>query len=880
MKLRRSAALLLAVFFLPCLAQSPVVLSVSERAGVDRANEYVTFGIPVPRQYALLNTNGLCLENGQGQVVPAQFEILARWGAAPGTTSAPAKWILVTYLDSVAANASASRVLRFSGGSPSPSVSIQIDSSQSGKLTVNTGAARFELNTTGAFNLFNQVVVNSRSLLQPLSATESIHYEPAGTLGVVSGSSLDYTPRTTRVTIERAGPLWAVVKVEGSILDGSARAVLDFTARLHFFAGQASARVDFTVENNHPVVTGEWEQPLNVHEQGAAHSVYIGALQLTLRLQQATGDIRVFTEQKTDVTNLAGAVRLYQDSSGTSAWRNYVGNVGWEPQSAAPRLQSYCSQNGYQVTGAGSEIKGRQALGWMTLSRAGAEPRGITAAVPGFWQNFPKALQASNDGRLTVDLFPNGETFRHNFRVGEEKTHTIYFSFHAAGPTATGAEQMVKAWNRPLFAVAAPPWYVDSGALGEVAELDQRRWPLYERYVRVAFEPNPDFNPSVDDPSFGNGTLLEAIQRFNFYGWQDYGDVPLDYEAFGENQAGQMNLKYWYLYGMLVQFCRSGDPQWLDVAKPSAWHLADIDYLHVPDEGIKHWSHGAYFGHSQHDEPGNLNPNRNFNSPAVDLFFGVPDLLLAYYLTGETRFRDTVAEGLAAMLNLSTSFSDYTQPIIQRERANIIFAMIEGYKATGESKWLEHLRHVVGATASLTNKSWVSNPAGWAASHPGDFQSIFMLNQTSWTMGRYLDFCSEYGLPDDLHVAEALEAFSNFLITYAMTEYQPDRASHLHDYFFDKSDPSYQDVNNWALTAADALTYTYKYSGKTRYLDAARKFYQTGVIDPVWADDPPVFMSTKDLVNSLNWGLVFMNRSVSIRVTPRVRRPGPGEPPR
>ncbi len=175
-----------------------------------------------------------------------------------------------------------------------------------------------------------------------------------------------------------------------------------------------------------------------------------------------------------------------------------------------------------------------------------------------------------------------------------------------------------------------------------------RQGLLYENYVNIAFEPNPAFDPAHDDPSFGNTTLQDTIRLYNFYGWQDYGDVPLDYEAFGPRQAGQMNLKYWYLYGMLVQFARSGDFRWLDLAWPAARHRADIDYLHLPDEGIQHWSHGAFFGHSNHDEPGNINPNRNSNSPSVDLFFGVPDLLLAYCLSGEHRYREVALEGLAA----------------------------------------------------------------------------------------------------------------------------------------------------------------------------------------------------------------------------------------
>jgi hypothetical protein len=397
-------------------------------------------------------------------------------------------------------------------------------------------------------------------------------------------------------------------------------------------------------------------------------------------------------------------------------------------------------------------------------------------------------------------------------------------------------------------------------------EMNPNLWRQYERFVRTAIEPNADFDPAVDNPNFGNSTLLDAIKKYNLYGWQDHGDVPLDYEAFGPNQSGQMNLKYWFLYGMLAQFCRSGDLKWLDLAKPSAWHLSDIDYLHIPDEGIQHWAHGAYFGHSQHDEPGNQNPNRNYNSPSVDLFFGAPDLLLAYYLTGEKRFRDVALEGLEAILNLS-QFADFSTPLFSRDHGNLIFAYIEGYRQTADQKWLSSLKTVVGALSNLSNKSWLTNPAAYGSANPGTYLRMFQFDQVVWTLGRYLDFLQEYGLKDDLDTAKALTSYADFAIRYAMVEYQSGRAAHRYDYVFDNPNSTDLDINNWALVMADALAYAYKYSGEKKYLDAAKKFYATGTIDPVWLGDPPVYLSTKDLVNSCNWGLVYMNQSLKASAT-------------
>jgi len=847
-------------------AQESVRITVIERAGAARRAEYVTFGLPIPRGWNVKDPRRLRLLDENGQAVPAQFEVLARWGAGPGEESAPIKWVLVGCIQSVAANATKTLTLDASGPPPAPQQTVRIDRSAEGKIVVETGPARFEINTKH-FNLFDQVSVGGAALLAPLGASDAIEYSPAGELSVVAGGAEvaesnrpRLAPRPTQAVIERAGPLCAVVKVAGSILDQSQRAILDYTARLHFAAGRSDVRLDFTVENNHPIIAGQNGQPTNAHNQGAANSVYVGALKLQLRLSQAGGDLSVLAERDVDVQAPKAAVRLYQDSSGTETWNAYVGLVGWEKEkaSAVPRLQSRCTRKGYEITGSpGGPVTGDQALGWMSVRRGQAGPR-LTVAVRDFWQNFPKAIEASPNGTVSIDLFPNGDRFRHNLRVGEEKTHTILLDFGTGPVTAQQAEAKARAFNAPLFGAAEAAWYVASGALGEVPAADLKRWPLYERFVRTAFEPNPDFDPSKDDPNYANRTLRQMIERYNFYGWQDYGDLPLDYEAFGPNQAGQMNLKYWCLNGMLMQFCRSGDLRWMDLAVPAARHLADIDYLHIPDEGIRHWAHGAYFGHSQHDEHGNLNPNRNSNSPSVDLFFGVPDLLLAYHLTGERRFRDVAMEGLLAMQNLS-QFSDFGAAIFERERANLIFAYMEGYRQTGQDVWLKELQKVVRSVTDLSNKKWAADPADYGKANPESYVRMFMLSQVLWSVGKYLDFCAEFGLKDELGAADALAAYAQFVVEHAMNEYAPGRAAVPYDYYFDRSEKSYLDINNWALVTADALAYAYKYTGRKQFIDAAAKFYATGTIDPVWKDDPPVYLATKDLVNSCNWGLVYMN---------------------
>ncbi len=853
---------------LPCLvlaaslhAAEAVSVAIRERAGVNRANEFATFGVPLPRSWQVTNANRLRLDDATGQPLAAQFEILSRWGASPADTHAAAKWLLVAA--PVNLSPGATNQLFLSPGAATNALwsAIQFTSAANSILVVDTGAARFELRTN-EFNLFEQVQIAGAALLTPLPPERALIHRGIDGTTVVARTTARL-PRQYRLQVERTGPYCAVLKGTGSIAEAAGTAALDFTVRYHFYAGSPEARVDFTIENNHEVLVGDDGAPVNVHYQSGTNSVYLGSLELGLQLAESGRPLRFQMERDVDLLAPAATLRLYQDSAGTTNWNVYTGLVGWETNVAcAPRLQSFCTQPGFSITGAGLNLTGNQSSGWAVVHREGGAAPGVQVVMRGFWQNFPKAIEARTDGMLVVDFFPNGQQFRHNLRVGEEKTHTLLYRFGRGAPDWPAAEQRARAFQMPLAGQVPPAWVAQTKVLGDVPPADPNRWPLQEHYVRTAFEPNPDFDPAVHDPGFGNRTLREVIDQYNFYGWQDYGDVPLDYEAFGPQQAGQMNLKYWYLYGMAVQWLRSGDERWLDLALPAAWHLADIDYLHIPDEGSHHWVHGAYFGHSNHDEPGNANPNRNSNSPSVDLFFGVPDLLLLFCLTGEQRFREVALEGLHAMLDES-QFSDFHHPVPYRERANLIFAYLEGYRHTGDSQWLNALTNVVAPTADLSSKPWLDNPQQYRPAENWHWLSSFQLSQVGWTLGRYLDFCAEYGRTDTLGATNALTGYADFILRHFLVEYTPGRAAAWNAfYFYDPHEDPYLEINDWALATADLLAYAFRYSGRTSYLEAAAKFYATGSIDPVWQDDPPVFLSTKDLVNALNWGFVYLQASL------------------
>ncbi len=236
---------------------------------------------------------------------------------------------------------------------------------------------------------------------------------------------------------------------------------------------------------------------------------------------------------------------------------------------------------------------GDQAQPWLAAWGNGV---GLAVGMKDFWQNHPKGL-GWEEGEARLSLFPEEYAGDYSFRAGEEKTHELFLYFFAGDPGRPGWASEMAAMQEPLFGLAPP-----AVVRGERGLRDGWRRGRTSGTAAAAYE---DQNRAAFDPSVGEtgNSLAMSIEANDFYGWCDYGDVPLDYET----PSGQMNLKYDFDQGMIVQYLRTGDARWWDLAGAACRHLADEDVLHYEGE-IDHWADGGYFGHSYHDEDGQRQP--------------------------------------------------------------------------------------------------------------------------------------------------------------------------------------------------------------------------------------------------------------------------------
>ena len=834
-----------------------VMLTISNPLTSARTEEPVTSGVPIPRDVSLTALSPLRLLDGSGQPVAAQFTPLARSGGAPDEMSQPVRWLLLDFQADVAANTTASYRLVNSGGAHAAYPTLRVTDTTS-SVTVDVGSGQFSISKTDG------------GLTGPRLAGSLV-----GRV-VDAGGTVYTTAGPVTVTVPLSGPMRVSIHVQGAYRDAGGTPLLHYTSRYWFYAGQPTVRLFHTVENNTPCPLVEYGQ-LDCYDIGSGGSVSFADLSLVVPADLGTGLVyQAGGEGEPAGGDLTADLLLYQDSSGTGHWDTYPTMTDWEgnPLDTRPRMQSYVSFRGYRTTlGEAVVDSGDHAAGW--LSVAGGDDT-WTVGVRDFWHNFPKAMRARPDGILEIGLFPDEfgpSDYAFTLRAGEHKTHDVFLSLSPTPP-----------YSHVLFASAPPAWYVQSGAFGLTALPDWTGWPDHEQYIAHQLTTSPDHEGF--DEYFDN--LLDAIESTDFYGIFDYGDWPVDYEGY---EVAPLNAKYDNDYGMWLQWARTGDPRWFDLAEAADRHFADVDILHNL-HSPRHWGDGIAFGHSWHDEDGFTNPHRNGGGNHPDTAFGMTGMLLTYYLTGYEKGLDSALE-LADCIeyrlrndsHLCDHFpdcsgegyglgeSDGLYDAGSRPAANSLSIAVAAYRATADPRYLAVADAVVD-WGRAENQPYIGGSTG-----EGQMMRPWMLNMYLRGLADYMEMRAEFGsavlttggLPDTYGARDSFLAYADWLRTTPWLDLDPidtgPRAAYPYEWWFDgrtgipgddndNDDPS---ICNWLLLGADAMAYAYHLSGDADYLERAAALFRTGSRDPWYEGDPNVYAECKETVNSITFGHVFLH---------------------
>jgi hypothetical protein len=538
--------------------------------------------------------------------------------------------------------------------------------------------------------------------------------------------------------------------------------------------------VQLTVRNTraagHP--GGNWDL-------GNSGSVFLRDLSVAVRFPGGEGPVRVScsAEPGQPLEPVGERIELYQDSSGGENWnhRNHLSRERIVPH----RFRGY-----RLVTGEGVH-EGLRATPVVTAERGGSF---LAATMNRFWENFPKAIEADENG-LVLRLFPNQSDAPCELQGGEQKTHVFYLAFDRDSVTDEPL-----AWCRnPLQAHADPEWYAQAGA---VSYLTPARTDHNLDYLRLV-------NQAIEGPD----TFFAKREAIDEYGWRNFGDVYADHESVyhkgPEPFVSHYNNQFDVVYGCGVQFLRSADPRWWELLIPAADHTCDIDIYHT-DRDKPAYNSGLFWP-TFHYNDADTSTHRSYPRALrtrPDVIPGRPldtmgkagatiqqlyaggvgggpsanhnynlGLMLAFFLTGNPSYRDTavdLARFVVAMdaprLLLRPLSGEYTGHATAsqgddyhgpgRASGNSILALVVGHRLTRDRTLLDKAEQLIRRTC-----------------HPNqDLDALDLLNaELRWfytmhlqALGHYLDYKDELDERDQMfdYAREALLHYARWMVVH------------------------------------------------------------------------------------------------------------------
>lgn len=208
-----------------------IPLTVEESAGVARAAEPITTGVPFLRG-VMRDTSRLRLYGPDGKLVPAAFRAVNTWWDDSATQAPSAQWVHVDFFADVAAHGRAVYHLRISDELPPPPPAALKVETDAENIKVDTGAVAFTVHKTGPF-LDAPGFRSADILLRTDERMYKASQWPASQLVVEEQSPL-------RVVLKRTGSHGWANKQEKS---------LDYVIRIIAYAGRPHIKLVYSFVN-------------------------------------------------------------------------------------------------------------------------------------------------------------------------------------------------------------------------------------------------------------------------------------------------------------------------------------------------------------------------------------------------------------------------------------------------------------------------------------------------------------------------------------------------------------------------------------------------------------------------------------------------------
>lgn len=701
----------------PALAPDRDAQRAERWGGFERHGEPVSIGVSCPRG-VVQRAERWGLTDQRGRAVAVQTTTLDRWG------DGSVRWLLVEFQADALPDAPSYYALAPDEGVESIGEAMPIDHAGD-VLRVNTGAVTIDVPRRGPGFLSAAIVTDT-----PLLRSTAITAE--------DDRAHRYVFSVRRSTIERSGPLHAVIRLDGHFAANGGQTWLEAAVWLNFFAGLGTVIADLEVTNPRAA-----RHPGGLWDLGDTGSVCIRDLSINLATETG-GDTDVWGSlDHSDHMEPSGKrFAVYQDSSGGSNWQ-HINHVNRDNRVPA-------TFRGFRAMRADRLIEGLRAT---PIASIGGGASRVSVALPRFWQMFPKSIEAEI-GRCSIGMFPRIYGDLHELQGGERSTASFAICF---GRDTVSAEPL--AWVRaPLCVSADPLSYRQAGVWAPLAAGSRLSSEGYELLVNTAIK--------------GDRTFEQRRELIDEYGWRNFGELYADHEAVvpgsghenpGTGIVSHYNNQYDALAGFLTRFMQTADQRWWSLANDLARHVADIDLYHTDRDRAAY--NGGYFWHTQHYQPAGTATHRSYSRRSGSSSGGpssehnyTTGLLLHYFLTGSEKSRAAVIQLADWVLDMDDGRKSRFRWIDRRETGlasvtrspdfhgpgrgagNSINALIDAHRLTGEPRYLDKAESLIGRCVHPDDDPEAIDPL--------DAENRWSYTVFLQALGKYLEHRADRGLID------------------------------------------------------------------------------------------------------------------------------------
>nr|WP_269106548.1 Tat pathway signal sequence domain protein [Massilia sp. TS11] len=409
----------------------------------------VSWGVPFP-QGTVARDQRFHLTGPDGKALPLQSWPLAYW---------PDGSIKFVGLASVA-QASGSYTL--STGAGDTPAGLKLSETQNG-VAIDTGVFQATVSRGGS-NLIDSLVVAGREVAragQLVALADDGFASEEGAQPVRTR----YTSRVEKLSVEQAGPVRAVLKLEGHHQAGQ-RAWLPFSVRLYFYAGDSAVHVVHTV-----IYDGKQERDA-VRGLGLRFSVPLREASWNRHVRFSGQEGGLFGEPiqpgAGNPAQVAGqridGGRFYSanDKEQYAIWSDFK---LVQPNADGFTIQKRTGANASWVMADG----GRRASG---LAFVGDTSGGLALAQKDFWQSYPSGLEirhaADASAELTAWLWsPDGPAM--DMRPYATRAHGLAATYEDVQDGMAQAYGVAKTTELTIYPTAGVPTRADTVAMAQAA---------------------------------------------------------------------------------------------------------------------------------------------------------------------------------------------------------------------------------------------------------------------------------------------------------------------------------------------------------------------------------------------------------------------------